>query len=428
MSTGRQPTGHIERITTTQSAYNVQLHPRDFKSLTKNCFPIVIAYNGRDHFVPTIATSENDFLNWKIHKEFGSLLAATLLIGKECDRPGVPAGTAASIRAVTKCLETHLPKISKSSHTYYLQLRGRSAKTHRGPGVDPSTGPIPSTSTFSSHPPQPPAPSSTSSTCVQSQPIPDPAAGAEEQEEEPIRGYKCQHCGVVKGRKPDLRGHLWTAHGLGTPIVCNLGNCKNKSFSCDSSLKQHIRTQHRGEYKFSCDRCQFKTDNEQALVSHIYQTHHIVPKDKKGKKIIFRCQLCGKQFIGKHLLTKHQKGELCIKKKTIKCQHCTRKFKSQDGLGYHMDHFHKGKRSPCPKCGVLLPEKSIRNHLRRHSAQQLVAEARRFHAKLATRERYFAYTSRRFSRIPSTKSAPAKLIRRFKSPRGSPKKKPKTGK
>ena len=94
-----------------------------------------------------------------------------------------------------------------------------------------------------------------------------------------------------------------------------------------------------------------------------------------------------------------------------------------------MDHFHKGKRSPCPKCGVLLPEKSIQNHMRRHSAQQLLDQARRFHLKLASRQRYFAYTSRRLARrdpapkptgpTPASKSAPAQL-KCFKSSSGSP--------
>ena len=279
-----------------QSAYDVKLHPKDFKNLTKNCYPIVIAYNGRDHFVPTIQTSKKDFLNWKIHRKFGSLLAATLLISRECDRPGVPAVTASSIRAVTQCLETH--KISRNAHMYYLQLRVKSGQTHRGPGVNPAASTIP---TSSVHPPDSLAPSSTPSTSGHSDPT--CPSSVEEQEETNIKGYKCQHCGVVKGRKPDLRGHLWTVHKLGTPIVCNLGNCQHKSFSCDSSLKQHIRNQHRGEYKFHCNKCDFKTDNEQALVSRKYTNHQIVPKDKKGKQIINRCNLCWKQFIGKHLLT-----------------------------------------------------------------------------------------------------------------------------
>ena len=216
-----------------QSAYDVKQHPKDFKNMTKNCYPIVICYNGRDHFVPTIQTSEKDFLNWKMHRKFGSLLAAILLISKECNRQGVFAANASSIRAVIQCLETHLPKISKTAHTYYLQLRAKSRQTHCRPGVNPPAGTIP-TSASSVDPLHPSAPSSRPSTSGHSDPT-HPAA-VEEQEETNIKGYKCQHCGVVKGRKPGLRWHLWTLHKLGTPIVCNLGNCNNKSFSPSNSI------------------------------------------------------------------------------------------------------------------------------------------------------------------------------------------------
>ena len=235
----------------------------------------------------------------------------------------------------------------------------------------------------------------------------------------------------MKGRKPDLRGHLWTAHKIGQPIVCNMGQCNNKSFSCDSSLKQHIRTQHMGKFKHSCTKCPFKTDNPDALVSHMFTNHSIVLKDKDtGKKAVYKCVLCQKQFVGKHLLRKHQKDENCIKKKTLKCHHCIRRFKTKEGLQYHVDHYHMGKRSPCAKCGILLPEKSIRNHMRHHGAQQLLQEAKLHAAKVGSaRRRYFAFTSRRLSKMKvdpkskagslATKSAPAKLRKS-----ASPKKKP----
>ena len=76
-------------------------------------FPIVIAYNGRDHFVLTIPCSEKDYLAWKVHKEFGSLAAATLLVTKELDRPSLLAGAAQGIKAIEKAIEENLPKISK---------------------------------------------------------------------------------------------------------------------------------------------------------------------------------------------------------------------------------------------------------------------------------------------------------------------------
>ena len=77
VSKGRSPTGRIECITASQSCYQLQLNPADFGNMPKNMFPIVITYNGRDHFVPTIPCSEKGYLAWKVHKEFGSLAAAT---------------------------------------------------------------------------------------------------------------------------------------------------------------------------------------------------------------------------------------------------------------------------------------------------------------------------------------------------------------
>ena len=107
---------------------------------------------------------------------------------------------------MTQCLETHLPKISKNAHTYYLQLRAKSGQTHHGLGVNPPAGTIPTPSTSSGNPPHPSAPSSTPSTSGHSDPV--HPSSVHEEEETNIKGYKCEHCGVVKGRKPDLRGHL----------------------------------------------------------------------------------------------------------------------------------------------------------------------------------------------------------------------------
>ena len=97
----------------------MKLNPQDFGNMPKNHYPVVIAYNGRDHFVPTIPASEDDYLAFKIHKEFGRLAAATLLVSKELDRPTVPAAAAKGIKAIEKVLEENLPKISKKSFTYY---------------------------------------------------------------------------------------------------------------------------------------------------------------------------------------------------------------------------------------------------------------------------------------------------------------------
>ena len=250
MSKGRSPRGRIERITTAQSAYSLELDEKDFRSIPKNQYPIVIAYNGRDHFTPTIPISEKEFLSWKVNKEFGSLLAATLLVAKELNRPGVPAAAAKGIRAIEKVVEDNLPKISKPSQAYYKTLMKKTS-VHRGPPVQPAPD-VPGGSGSSGRP--------SSSATLGADPVPE----EEQQEEEPstsAQGYKCEHCGVVKGRKPDLRGHLWSKHGLGEPIVCNMGDCDGRSFAHPSSLKQHQRTQHSGNFKFECEKCDYKTDS-----------------------------------------------------------------------------------------------------------------------------------------------------------------------
>ena len=232
-------------MTMVQSAYDVKMWDRDFKNMQKNHYPILICYNGRDHFVPTIPVAEKDFLAWKIHRELGSLLAATLVVAKECDRPGLGRVTASSLRAITNSIESNLPKISKKANSYYLTLSTKSSKTHRGPGVNPLGPKISGASAPSSLPQQDrPFPSTSAAGAVPQ----EPSGAIEEEEEEEYtgKGYKCSNCGVIKARKPDLRGHLWTVHKLGEPIVCNMGNCANKSFSHPSSLKQHIRTMHKG--------------------------------------------------------------------------------------------------------------------------------------------------------------------------------------
>ena len=193
VSKGRSPTGRIERITALQSCYQLQLNPADFGNMPKNMFPIVIAYNGRDHFVPTIPCSEKDYLAWKVHKEFGSLAVATLLVTKELDRPSLPAGAAQGIKAIEKAIEDNLPKISKKAFQYYNTLARRTT-THRGPAVQVA-GSVPGTAgSSSSH--QPPGPSTSSA-----------SQGAAEQEEQVDipKGYKCDHCGKLCQRKPDLR-------------------------------------------------------------------------------------------------------------------------------------------------------------------------------------------------------------------------------
>ena len=125
-----------------------------------------------------------------------------------------------------------------------------------------------------------------------------------------------------------------------------------------------------------------------------------------------------------------------VKKKTLKCPHCIRKYKTQEGLDIHIESYHKGKKHPCPKCGILVADKSMRNHLRLHSSRQLLKEARAFNAKVKSRQKHFASASKKIAKRTAKKktkgtplvsrSAPPKL-KKAKSPWGSPRKSPRGG-
>ena len=139
--------------------------------------------------------------------------------------------------------------------------------------------------------------------------------------------------------------------------------------------------------------------------------------------MVFTCNLCEKEFSAQHLLTKHQKEKNCVKKKTHKCLHCPRKYKTLTGKKYHIEHYHEGKKNPCPQCGLFFASKSMRNHLRLHTSNELLRRARRFNAKLRSRQLHFKEASRKLGeRDPKKKetplasqSAPPK-IRKSKSP------------
>ena len=207
--------------------------------------------------------------------------------------------------------------------------------THRGPAIQPSASGIPESSGQQD-------PSFAQS--VPSTSEADSTTGKQRGR----AGFKCAECGVVKYRKPDFEGHLWSKHGLGDPIVCNRGTCGGKSYSSASSLRQHIRAIYQGQYKFNCDRCDYGNDNYDCLTSHKARKHRVRQKTPKGKVILYACKKCKKEFDAPHLLRKHETNETCTRKKTIPCPDCTRFYKTKEGLEYHQEQQHKGKNPHAP--------------------------------------------------------------------------------
>ena len=104
---------------------------------------------------------------------------------------------------------------------HFKQLTVQNVSTHRGPAIQPGAS-----STSGQQDPS------------SAQSVPSTSEADSTTEKQKGRaGFKCAECGILKYRKPDFEGHLWSKHGLGDPIVCNRGTCGGKSYSSVTSLR-----------------------------------------------------------------------------------------------------------------------------------------------------------------------------------------------
>ena len=405
-------------MTMVQSHNTTLLDPGDFTNIQNNAYPIVFAYNGRDHFSPTMPVSPAQYIQWKTEKELGSLLGASLHVMAGLDFSQVPEGVCNALNEVQSSIARNLQVISKTGLALYKKKQDQAP--YQGPSVHQPPGPVvparpapPSLPQSEEPPPATPGTSSAGSS----------AAGAAKKKGR--EGFTCAECGVIKYRRPDFEGHLWWHHGLGEPIVCNRGNCQNRSFSCKSSLTQHVRNQHEKVFKYSCPDCLYGSDSWDCITSHRVNKHKHRFVNKKGKRVVFTCPHCNKEFVAAHLLKKHVKSESCTTHKTLKCPKCTRLFKSKEGLDRHISNQHQGKKSPCPTCGLMIAAKSMANHLKKHASQRAVQRAKDFAAKRGRRKTTFQFSSdllqkrkvRARKKSAASKSAPAKLKRSPRKPK-----------
>ena len=400
-------------MTLVESHNIIKLYDRDFHKISNNAYPVVFAYNGRDHFVNTIPATAEHFTQWKVQSELGNLLAASLHVCAQLDNQQLPGQICSAVKEVQTAIARNLPVISQAGQAQFKELLKSEISTHRGPAIQPPTPAVP----------LPSAEGDPSSAQV----VPSTSGASQQATDEPEvgrKGFKCHVCGVRKYRKPDFEGHMWSKHGLGNPIVCNRGNCAGKSYSSMSSLRQHIRTLHKGEYRFNCDKCDYGTDNQDCLISHRVNKHKVRYVTAKRKRILHECSKCKKNFSAAHLLRKHVNNESCTRKKTIPCTDCTKMYKTKEGMQYHHRQQHEGKTSPCPTCGKLLSEKAMVNHMKRHSSQRALHRAKLFVAKAKRRKIAFVFSSQALAKrkisarkkSAASKSAPAK-IRKGRSPR-----------
>ena len=408
------------------------------KSMHKNTHPLVLCYNGSNHYAPTKSCSPEKFYQWKMEKELGPVLSAALFIIEEIDRNKLPSNVLNEINEVEAQIVKSLPIISKHSNTSHLRQAAMMEVPHRGPVFAQETGSQISGTAASSDLPSASSHAGTSSTSSSSL---QPQIGAGQPVKKGRRpkkgGYVCHICNKKRDRKSDLDSHLWVAHRIGEPIQCNISPCNQRDFSTKGALKSHIKTQHKKKYEHNCRACDFGCESLIYYIEHRIKKHNIRMKTKKtGEYRIYHCTKCGKVIQRPASLSRHKQRGLCNQAKTVECSKCIKRFKTVKGRDKHYSQFHtEGARTwECPrdKCTTQLNSlNAYHNHQLWHNGmtsqirRRIARERRKQQAQLKA---YARHINRKRAKSPrfgdpdysvaSSKSAPAKVIPVRRSPRG----------
>ena len=107
------------------------LDDADFKEIHKNIYPLVLCYNGKDHFTPTRPSTdhftptrpstESKFYGWKLNRELGLIISASLLVIEELDRYKLDPAVLTAVNELEATIVQTLPIISPSSNTSHLR-------------------------------------------------------------------------------------------------------------------------------------------------------------------------------------------------------------------------------------------------------------------------------------------------------------------
>lgn len=118
--------------------------------------------------------------------------------------------------------------------------------------------------------------------------------------EKSFRKYKCRICSKEFKQSGHLDTHLKLKHSEEKPYQCNYPGC-NKSFPVRWALKTHAKIHKEKEH--SCNYCEKRFHQKVQLTNHIKFKH---------LGILCGCELCGKQFENKYILSYHL--QKCINK------------------------------------------------------------------------------------------------------------------
>ena len=377
-------------LTMLESAHELPLYPSHLQNIDRQRMPIVILYNGRDHFVPSMIMSVAEYNQWKL-EILPKLSSASLEIPEDVDH-----------QYVSPKLSVHLNTLQDNLKTTVTMCSGTAAPAVvAAVAIRKSHGPLFGQVTVTS----PASPGSS----IPSVKHPSPSLrSAKKRRKKPPKEYTCDKCGTVKTRKSDLDDQLSVEHQIGSPRKCPF--C-NKHFPSKRIFKQHQRTQHIGRYKCDQSGCEFGTDTKGLLTTHKVRHH----QQQKARR--FRCKTCRKEFDGHNVLMKHIKRNMCHVLKNLSCNQCrvTRWFKTPEGRERHVKVYHSEDipKLKCARCGNNYGSMSpMINHMAWHKSLDILARAKRNRlAKEAALKQKGQQDAECGQRVGVSQSAPAKIIR-----------------
>ena len=147
--------------------------------------------------------------------------------------------------------------------------------------------------------------------------------------------YQCNSCEYSSKTKCNMMRHIETRHELSSE-TCHICGLKFKS---KESMSQHIKKKHYApEGQKKCEKCMKCFKNEDF-------DGHVCEKEK------FICNTCGRAFLTKYSLIRHNKveHEHVVLPKPFICDKCDFCCETKYDLKSHM--LTHEEKTPCPECG-----------------------------------------------------------------------------
>lgn len=373
VSPGFQPKTRLQKMTILESGSEAFFYDADMEDVEKRGLPIVLAYNGMNHYCPALRINNEEFIRWQLQQVSKVSVTAVTLIN-EVDIKKVTKEQGKGLQDLEKQLRTTINLLKQDPEPETRGSRSLRTVLFSSPFAedeDAATAPGPSA-----------APSSSAARPV---------------------GRKLKFC-EVSGclyqtfRSQDLKSHYWSVHNddvRGVRIECTEGTCAKKDketgvitgkkFSSKANLKKHTRTEHMQVYTYHCKTCGFHTEAKLLWEDHLLK--------HKKKKVKFTCKKCNKSFAGKANLKRHTVLQSCTLKKNFQCSLCGKWLKRKEGLLKHKSLFHDPD-NPLLECTIceakIAGAVNMSNHQALHRAGQVLAAARKSRALQEKRKKQSA--------------------------------------